>query len=58
MSMALPSDPEKETIFVHDLTPELEQELIRRAKARHSDPSTEASEIIERHIEEESDGIA
>ena len=56
--MALRGDPEKETIFVHDLTPELEQELIRRARARHSDPSTEASEIIERHVEEESGGIA
>jgi hypothetical protein len=56
--MALRGDPEKETIFVHDLTPELEQELIRRARARHRDPSTEASEIIERYVEEESNGIA
>jgi len=56
--MSLRSDPEKETILVHDLTPELEQELIRRARARHSDPSTEASDIIERHVEEESGGIA
>ena len=56
--MALPSDPEKETIFVHDLTPELEQELIRRAQAHHRDPSAEASEIIERHVEEENGGIA
>ena len=51
-------DPEKETIFVHDLTPELEQELTLRAQARHRDPSTEAAEIIERHVEEESGGIA
>ena len=55
--MALRSDPEKETIFVHDLPPEVEQELIRRARASHRDPSAEASEIIERHIKEESNGI-
>jgi plasmid stability protein len=51
-------DPEKETIFVHDLTPELERELTLRAQARHRDASAEAAEIIERHVEEESGGIA
>ena len=50
-------DPKKETIFVHDITPELERELIRRAQAHHRDPSAEASEIIERHVEEENGGI-
>ena len=56
--MASENNPEKETVFVHDITPELERELIRRAQARHRDPSTEASEIIERHVEEEDGGIA
>ena len=55
--MSLPSDPEKETIFVHDISPELEQELMRRAQARDTDVSTEASEIIEHHVEEDG-GIA
>jgi hypothetical protein len=45
------SSPEKETIFLHDISPELEQELMRRAQANRRDPSAEASEIIERHLE-------
>jgi plasmid stability protein len=56
--MALPNDPEKATILVHDISPDLEQELIKRAKARHHDASAEASEIIERHVDGEDGGIA
>ena len=55
--MPLPRDPKKVTIIVHDLPPDLEQDLIQRAKARHHDASTEASEIIERHVNEEDGGI-
>lgn len=54
--MSLSNDPKKVTIIVHDISPDLEQELIKRAKARHLDTSTEASEIIERHIDGE-DGV-
>ena len=56
--MSLSNNPEKVTIVVHDISPELEQELIKRAKTRHLDTSTEASEIIERHIDGEDGGIA
>ena len=50
------ADPEKETIFLHDISPELEEQLLRRAQANHRDPSAEASAIIERHLQE-GDGI-
>jgi len=56
--MPLSNDPEKVTILVHDISPDLEQELIKRAKARHHDASAEASEIIERHVDGEDGGIA
>lgn len=45
--------PEKETFFIHDISPQLERELMRRARDNERDPSAEASEIIEKHIEEE-----
>ena len=47
-----PSDPEKETIFLHDISPELEEQLLHRARANHRDPSAEASVIIESHLRE------
>ena len=56
--MSLSNDPKKVTIIVHDISPDLEKELIKRAKARHLDASTEATEIIERHIDGEDGGIA
>lgn len=56
--MSLSNNPEKVTIIVHDISPDLEQELIKRAKARHLDASTEASEVIERHVDREDGGIA
>ena len=49
------SSPQKETIFLHDIPPQLEEELLRRARESGRDASTEVSEIIERHIEEEGD---
>jgi hypothetical protein len=51
------SDPEKETFFIHDLSPHLERELMRRAEQNGRETSAEAADIIERHIEEE-DGTA
>lgn len=51
------TDPEKETFLIHDLSPQLERELMRRASDNGRDPSTEAAEIIERHVGEE-DGSA
>jgi hypothetical protein len=50
--------PEKETFFIHDISPQLERELMRRARENERDPSAEASEIIEKHIEEEDGGLA
>ncbi len=47
-------DPEleKETVFLHDLSPQIERELTRRARDSGRDTSVEAAEIIERHVEE------
>jgi hypothetical protein len=45
-------DPRKETVFLHHLSPELEQELMRRARRNGNDPDREATEIIEQHVEE------
>jgi hypothetical protein len=57
--MASPdSHPEKETFFVHDISPHLERELMRRARENDRDASAEASEIIEKHIAEEDGGLA
>ncbi len=44
-----------ETVFLHDISPELERQLLLRAQANGRDPSAEASEIIERHLEESED---
>lgn len=46
-------DPTKETIFLEDIPPPLEHALAEKARAEGTDPSTAASEIIERHIAEE-----
>jgi len=50
--------PDKETFLLYDISPQLERELIRRARENDRDPSVEAAEIIERHIEEESGRLA
>jgi hypothetical protein len=46
------SGPEKETFFIHELSPQLEEELLRRARENGRDPSEEASELIEEEIRE------
>ncbi len=50
--------PEKETFFIHDLSPHLQRELMRRARENNRDASAEASDIIEKHIAEEDGGLA
>jgi len=45
-------DPSKETIFIHEISPQLEEELLRRARENGRNPSEEASEIIEEHVED------
>jgi hypothetical protein len=52
------SDPEKEVFFIHDISPQLERELMRRARENDRDPSAEATDIIEKHIEEEDGGAS
>jgi adenylate kinase len=49
---------EKETFLIHDISPQLERELMRRARDNDRDTSAEASEIIEKHIAEEDDDMA
>jgi predicted DNA-binding protein len=46
-------DPRKEIFFLYELSSELEEELVRRARENGRSPSTEATEIIERHVEED-----
>ena len=52
------SEPPKETFLIHDISPELERELMRRAHANGRDPSAEAAALIEKHIEEADGGLA
>lgn len=52
MSESDDSQQPKETCFLHPLSPQLEKELIRRAKKNGRTPSAEATEIIEQHIED------
>ena len=47
------SDPTKETFVLHEISPQLAEELMRRARENNTDPATEAANIIEQHIEEE-----
>ena len=48
--------PEKETVFIYNLSPEAERELIRRARRNNRDASTEVTAIIEKHLEEKGNG--
>jgi hypothetical protein len=58
MSAADDPDPRKETIFLHDISPQLQKELLRRAESKGKDPAHEAAEIIESHLEENSDDLS
>jgi hypothetical protein len=51
-------DPRKETVLLHHISPELEQELVRRARANGQNPAREAADIIEHHVEEHGDDLS
>lgn len=53
--MTTPQDPhhEKESVIIYDMSPELEEELKRRARETGTDPAAEAARILERHAEDE-----
>jgi len=54
-AMTPPDDrSEKESLIVYDISPQLEEELLRRARENNRDLPTEASKIIEQHVDEES----
>lgn len=50
-------DPLKETVFLHELSPELAEELLRRARENGHDAGEEAAKIIQSHIEENGDTL-
>jgi len=45
-------EPEKESIVFFDMSPQLEEELLRRAKEKGTDPAAEAARILEKHARE------
>jgi len=45
----------KELILINDLSPELEEELMRRAREKGTGPAEEAAKILERHAREPGD---
>jgi hypothetical protein len=47
------SQPPKEDFLVYNISPQLESELMRRARENGRDLSAEAADIIEKHVEEE-----
>ncbi|MEY3481538.1 MAG: hypothetical protein RIQ71_2313 [Verrucomicrobiota bacterium] len=53
--MTLPEDDVpnlKESVFLYNISPELEQELVRRAERDGTEPAEAAANIIERHVSE------
>jgi len=49
MSAPANPNPEKESVVFYDLSPQLEAELLRRAKANGTDPAAEAAKNLEGH---------
>ena len=47
-----PSDPEKESVVVYNISQQLEAELLRRARDKGTDPAEEAASILEDHARE------
>jgi hypothetical protein len=45
----------KELILINDLSPELEEKLMRRAREKKTGPAEEAAKILERHARESGD---
>ena len=54
MKTSSESDPEKEDAVVFDISPQLEAELLRRAREKGATLESEAAEILEQHAEDES----
>jgi hypothetical protein len=46
-------NPRKETVLIHELSPELEKELAHRAQTNGREIEEEAATIIEEHVQEE-----
>jgi hypothetical protein len=46
-------DPRKETVVIHELSPELEEELSHRAESNGRKIEDEAASIIEEHVQDE-----
>jgi len=55
--MNRPEDPapQKESVLLYDISPQLEAELMRRARESGRPPADEAAEILESHAETEQD---
>ena len=55
--MNTPSDPvsEKESAVVFEISPQLEAELLRRAREKGTDPGKIAAKILEEHVRESRD---
>lgn len=49
-------NPRKETVLLHELSPELEKELTHRAQTNGREIEEEAAMIIEEHVQEEGMG--
>lgn len=58
MEVPRESDPLKETVFIHEISPELAEELLRRARENGHGAEEEAAKIIQRHIEENGDTLS
>ena len=51
MSNPSESDPRKEKVVIYNLSPQLEAELLRRAREKNTSPESEAEKIIEEHTD-------
>jgi len=51
MSNSPESDPRKEEVVIYDLSPQLEAELLRRARDKSTSPESEAAKILEGHAD-------
>ena len=55
MSTPFVPDPEEDRAVVFNMSPELEAELLRRAREKGTDPASEVAEILEDHVRESGD---
>lgn len=47
------NNPRKETVLLHEISPELEEELSHRAEAKGHRIEDEAAAILEEHVQDE-----